>query len=367
MDDLLDTAPCGFLSFADDGIVLRANATLRGLLGIDPLQGQHVDALLAPGARIFYQTHVFPLLKLEAKVDEIYLSLRTHAGADLPVLLNAVRRERDGRPVNDAIVVPMRRRNQFESELLQAKHAAEEASRARARFLSILSHDLRAPLSAITLAADLLASGAAGPVTDGQRHDLERIQETSTYVLRLVSDLLNFSRVQTNRMDVRVRPVALAEVLDRATGTVEHLAADAELSLVHEAHDPDALLLADPERLQQILLNLLTNAIKFTEPGGTITLATTGGTRSVRLHVRDTGRGIPPDRLESIFDPFVQLTGPSGGPSEGVGLGLAISRELARAMRGELTVESAVGRGSTFTVVLPKANVQRPADEGAAG
>ena len=121
MDDLLESAPCGFLRLADDGTILLTNATLRTLCGYDPegLEQQHIDVLLTPGARIFYQTHVFPLLRMHGHVDEVYLSLRTARGEDLPVLLNAVRREREAEMgVSDWIVVVIRRRNQFEEELL---------------------------------------------------------------------------------------------------------------------------------------------------------------------------------------------------------------------------------------------------------
>jgi PAS domain S-box-containing protein len=133
MDDLLNTAPCGFLSFDDDGRILLSNSTLREMLGYtsDTLRGRQVDAVLSVAGRIFYQTHFFPLLKLHDKVEEIYLSLQSSSGEEIPVLVNGVRREREGRPVNDCIFVLMRRRNQYEDELLRAKKAAEQASRAR--------------------------------------------------------------------------------------------------------------------------------------------------------------------------------------------------------------------------------------------
>ncbi|MDX1419215.1 MAG: HAMP domain-containing sensor histidine kinase [Rubricoccaceae bacterium] len=361
MDPLLDTAPCGFFSVNDDGTVVRANATLRNYLGAETLVGHHVDALLSRGAKIFYQTHVFPLLRVEGEVNEVYLSLRTAGGDDLPVLLNATRHTGNDGAVNDAVVVPMRRRNQFESELLQAKHAAEEASRARARFLSVLSHDLRAPLSAINLAAHMLAEEALGPVTDAQRRDLDRIRESSAYVLRLVTDLLNFSRVDAGRVTVRVRATALSDVLDRATDIVEPLAAEAGVAFIRTPQAATGAVLADPERLQQVLLNLLTNAVKFTDPGGHIRVETEETDDLVRLHVRDTGRGIAPEEIERVFEPFVQLAQPDDAPRDGAGLGLAISRELVRAMGGDLTVESVLGEGSSFTIALPAAPAGEPA------
>jgi signal transduction histidine kinase len=202
-----------------------------------------------------------------------------------------------------------------------------------------------------------LASGAVGPVTEAQRHDLTRIHDASTYVLQLVTDLLTFSRVEADRMDVRVQPLRLADVVARAESVMEHLAAAADVTVEREAFDADCGVTADPARLQQVLLNLLTNAVKFTAPGGRITLCTERADGLVRLHVRDTGRGIPAEAIEHIFDPFVQLEQPGeGAPRDGVGLGLAISRSLARTMGGDLTAASTVGEGSTFTVALPEAD-----------
>lgn len=357
MDTLLEMAPCGVLSVADDGTILTANATFRALVEADALVGQPVNTVLGPGARIFYQTHVFPLLRVEGKAEEIYLSLRTSSGEEVPVLLNAVRRERDVHPVSDIVVVPMRRRNQFESELLQAKRAAEEANRARSRFLSILSHDLRAPLSAINMAATILASGSGGPVTPAQRHDLERIGEASRYVLDLVTDLLTFSRIEAQRVSVRMQALSVASVLDRAENLVEHLVIEAGLSIIRDAAARIDPIMADPARLQQVLLNLITNAVKFTPAGGRVTLATEQDGGTIRLHVRDTGRGIDADALPHVFEPFVQLE--EADALGGVGLGLAISRELVRAMGGDLTVVSTLGVGTTFTVALPIATLNQ--------
>ncbi|HWE44311.1 MAG TPA: ATP-binding protein, partial [Gemmatimonadaceae bacterium] len=128
-----------------------------------------------------------------------------------------------------------------------------------------------------------------------------------------------------------------------------------QLALEYEPVDPSVKVHADAEKVQQILLNLLSNAIKFTAPGGRIALACSADTADVHIRVTDTGRGVPPDKLERIFEPFVQLDAGPTRAHEGTGLGLAISRDLARAMRGELTVESRVGEGSTFTLRLARA------------
>ena len=352
--DRLDTAPCGLLRLSDDGTIRYTNAPLRDLLGLEaaPLSDQHINVLLTPGARIFYQTHVFPLLRAQGRVDEVYLSMRSADGAEVPVLINAVRHE--AKALNDWVVVAIRRRSRFEDELLQARKAAQEANRAKDRFLSMLSHDVRTPLSGIRMAASLLGSGAAGAVTDRQREELHRIEEASGYVLRLVKDLLTYARLDAKRAEAPLEPVIAGEVTGRAALLTTHLAEGAGLTLTVEEADADAVVWAAPDRLLQILLNLLANAVKFSDRGGRVTLAHQRDGDHVLLLVRDTGGGIAADRLDSIFEPFVQLHG-SGGEDGSVGLGLAISRELARLMGGDLTVVSQVGEGSTFLVRLAAA------------
>jgi PAS domain S-box-containing protein len=141
MDELLNNAPCGFVAFSDDGTILAANRTLAVWLGRaqDDLAGRHLESLLPPGGRIFYQTHLFPLLKLHGRAEEIYLSLRAAEGPEVPVLANASRRERGGSPVNDCALVPMRRRRRFEDEILAARREAEEANRAKDALIEELS------------------------------------------------------------------------------------------------------------------------------------------------------------------------------------------------------------------------------------
>lgn len=357
-DSLLNDAPCGFVSLADDGTMLAANETLAAMLGFAraELTGAHVQTILPPGARLFYNTHVFPLLKMHGRVEEIYLALRDTNGRDVPVLLNAVRREREGRGVSDCVFVRMSQRHAYEDQLLQARRLAEEASEAKARFLSMMSHDVRTPLTAIQGYADLLASGFYGPLSEQQQEPARTIKDAAREVGRLLDDILAFAKLESGKVEVHLQTVPLADAVARAETLIRPRVEQANLSFEAALCGDDLAASADPDRLQQVLLNLLTNAIKFTPPGGKVSVSCDRADDRVLIRVRDTGVGIARDQLEHIFDPFVQLsTQPEDPTQRGVGLGLAISRDLARAMGGELTADSTPGQGSVFTIDLPAA------------
>lgn len=353
MDPLLDSAPCGFASFVDDGTLRDVNSTLAALLGYSrlELEGWHLQKILPPGARVFYHTHVFPLLKMRGSVDEIYLALRTKEGEDLPVLMNAVRRERDGEFVSDCIFVRMLQRNRYEDELLQQRRVAEEVGKAKAQFLSMMSHDLRTPLTSVLGHARLMTAGVYGPVAEEQHAALAHINDAGNELLRMLNDILAFSQIDSGRLEVRLQPVAVGEAVRRAEALVRLRIEEGELAFSADCADGVSVL-SDPDRLQQILLNLLTNAVKFTARGGSISIGCERSGERVRLHVRDTGIGIPPEQIERVFEPFVQVT-PRAAEQHGVGLGLAISRNLAQAMNGSLTVRSEPAEGSVFTLELP--------------
>ena len=240
------------------------------------------------------------------------------------------------------------------AELERRRSEAEVANRAKSDFLAAMSHELRTPLNAIGGYASLLEMGIRGPINEAQREDLDRISRSQAHLLSVINDILNFSRIEAGRVQYDCRPVTLREVLDTVEPMITVSAAARGLSLEIVA-PPDVSIYADPGKVEQILLNLLANAVKFTDPGGRVTLrAEIAGDRA-HLIVQDTGMGIPADHLKAIFEPFVQVGRGLSTPSEGTGLGLAISRDLARAMGGDLWVESEEGVGSTFTVSQPLA------------
>ncbi len=429
LDELLDQAPCGYASFADDGTITAANATLAAMLGYGrgELQGRRIESLMGVGTRIFYQTHFFPLVRLHGHAEEIFLLLRARDGQDVGVLANAARRERGGAWANDCVFMQVNERRKFEDELLRARReaeqaravaeahatqlaeandmleqqgmelelqhtqlqeqateleaqaeemaainnelidrseelerqraAAEEANRAKSSFLAVMSHELRTPLNAIAGYVQLLEMGIHGPVTEAQLGALDRIARGQQHLLRLINDVLNLARIESGRVEYMVEDVDVPELMAAVTPMVEPQMAAKELAFDVDVHAPPVR--ADREKVQQVVINLLSNALKFTPPGGRITVeagVVPGEPSVVFLSVSDTGIGIPPEKQASVFEPFVQVDMSRTRRSEGTGLGLAISRDLARGMGGDLGVRSRDGGGSVFTLTLPAAS-----------
>jgi signal transduction histidine kinase len=239
-------------------------------------------------------------------------------------------------------------------EAEEARMRADEANRAKTEFLAVMSHELRTPLNAIAGYAELLEIGIHGPLNESQLDAIARIQRSERHLLGLINDVLNFARIDAGHIDLEIGLVSVHELLGALEALVAPQLRARQLTYAYTPCAADVEVTADPEKVRQILLNLLSNAIKFTEPRGRIVVSCAIQQDVVRLHVADTGIGIPADKLDRIFEAFVQLHPGRTRTREGTGLGLAISRDLARAMHGEISIESAVGVGSTFTLTLPR-------------
>ena len=239
------------------------------------------------------------------------------------------------------------------SEAEDSRRRADEANRAKSQFLASMSHELRTPLNAIGGYTDLLSMELSGPLTSLQMEQLRRIKRSQEHLLGIINDILNFSRIEAGQLTYELGPVAIHQVMDNVASMIAPQARAKGIAL-RSGCDDKLVAWADRSKVEQILLNLVSNAVKFTESGGKIAMTCTAGEQgSVRIKVDDTGSGIPADQLDAIFEPFVQVGRSLTTHREGAGLGLAISRDLARAMGGDLTVTSTVGVGSEFTLSLP--------------
>ena len=353
MDESIRTAPCGYVEFADDGTILNVNSRLLELVGYEPgeLEGRRLESILTVPARIFYQTHIFPLLKLHSRAYEVYIALRSRSGADVPMLINAVRRERNGAWVNICVMINIQQRSEYEDAILQAKKIAEDATRAKDEFLAHVSHDLRSPLNGIMGWTQLLRSGKLDDAT--KERALEIIERSANAQSQLIEDILDSSRIISGKLRLNVTRVDLIDVINGALDVVRP-AAEAKQIRLRSILDPAAgPVSGDPDRLQQIMWNLLTNAIKFTPKNGSVQLRLQRINSHIEISVTDTGRGISKDFLPFVFDRFRQET-ESRIRQGGHELGMSITRQLVELHGGTIRVESAgEDKGSMFTVELP--------------
>jgi signal transduction histidine kinase len=246
-------------------------------------------------------------------------------------------------------------RERSREQLREAHRIATAANRAKAEFLAVMSHELRTPLNAIAGYAELLALGVPGPLTPKQTDAVGRIQSNQEHLLALIDDVLSFARIEAGTSPIAIGPVGVGKAIDSLEASVRPDLERQELSYIWNGCDSALVVRADRVKLRQILLNVLGNAIKFTPPQGRIELSVARSADRVSIRISDTGVGIPPEMTEHVFEPFFQVQTGTTREYPGVGLGLAISRDFARAMGGDITVESVLGKGTVLTVELPAA------------
>lgn len=247
-------------------------------------------------------------------------------------------------------------RFQSEEHRLQVERQIEEKAMAtRAAALTSTSHEVRQPLSAILSIAEMLLDESTGPMSEVQREFVGDIDECAKHLMSLVNDILDYAKAEAGMIKLTHETVALPELVHQCITMVEPKAAEAEVRVTAQL-DPDVVeIVADPLRLKQILLNLLSNAVKFNEQGGMVKMQLRVDHGDVLISVRDTGRGIAPEKMERLFDPYYQAA--HGDQGMGTGLGLSIIKHLVELHKGSISVESAPGSGSIFTVRLPKDGV----------
>jgi PAS domain S-box-containing protein len=326
----------------------------------DEIIGQHFSAFYPPKDIASRKpARELKIAVREGKFEEEGIRVRKNGTTFWAnVVITAVRDE-DGTLVGFAKVTRdlTERRAAQEKAVAAARRIAraEAANTTKSEFLAAMSHELRTPLNAIGGYVELLNLGIGGSTTAEQKEYLGRIRKSQQHLLGIITDLLNFSRIEAGHLSYEVTPVSLATVIESVTPMVEPAAATKHIALKHDSLPRECVAVGDRARIDQVVLNLLSNAIKYTAAGGAVTIKCAASAKTASISVMDTGRGIPKDKLESIFEPFVQLGRSLSSSHEGMGLGLSIARDLARGMGGDLTVSSKVGAGSTFTLSLPRA------------
>jgi len=387
--ELFDFAPDAYITTDLYGTIREANVAAGRLLGVDPkfLVGKLLPSFFEESARKQYPEQVDQLCDRDL-LDDWEMWLHPRRGAMARVSASVARSSRNylaaeyrwiirdvtaRRQAEEAIreekrelelrvksgTVQLAAAQRIKDDLLmserKAREEAEAANRAKSDFLALLSHEFRTPLQAIFGYTELLEREIHGPLTHAQRRDLQRIQQSQQLLLGLITAILDFARIESGQaIETHLAPTALNEILGNMEGLIGSQLETKDLKYQYRCDDVSTAARADAAKVQQILLNLLANAIKFTPFGGRILLECESEPDAVAIHVIDSGIGIPGDKLEAVFQPFVQIRA-RNALSNGTGLGLAISRRLANAMGGSLTAVSDLGKGSNFTLRLQKA------------
>jgi signal transduction histidine kinase len=316
----------------------------------------HRDVTSAPlilGAEIALGLASLPI-GLEGELGRVAVgSSRPHFPTTLELLLLQVAANQIALALQHTELLA--RHEKTEHALEAARAEAEKSSQLKSEFLGMMSHELRTPLNAIGGYVQLIEDGIRGPTTPEQRKDLGRIRRSQKHLLSVIDNVLGYLKLGAGRVSYTIRNVPLEEIVTNVEDITRPLIESKDLTYERRAPTEHLLARADQEKVQQIVLNLLSNAIKFTDGGGRVTLEWMALDSTVLTRVQDSGCGIAPDRLANVFEPFVQVDSSRTRPQGGTGLGLSISRDFALGMGGQLLVESKLGQGSTFTLVLPQA------------
>jgi signal transduction histidine kinase len=344
------------------GAALTALAVLVGWVSSGRLTGPLQNVVTAADAMAAgnYATRVTPVSDDEVgRLSRAFNAMAERVGSADEALRNKLEEVQ-------ALAARLKLANE---EAERARAEAQEASRVKSEFLAVMSHEIRTPINVVVSYVELLKAGVPDEPTEKQRHYLQRIDQSSQLLIWLLNDLLDFSRIESGQMQVEMSVGSARNAVEIAKSALEAFAQGKGISLTSEC-DADPQFHADEQRVQQIVLNLLSNAIKFTPRGGSVSLScyetassppgTHSGGAWVRIDVTDTGLGIPEDQIAQMFEPFVRGDSEQTGGASGAGLGLSISRRLAEMMSGTITVESAPGRGTMFTLWLRSGSPSTP-------
>ncbi len=378
---LFDFAPDPYLVTDEEGTIEEVNAAAIELFGAPGalLVGKSFANFVEPHTRPVFRAHLLGLRNAD-RLDKWMIETRVRDGRPVTVeaTVSTLENRPDGRKSLCWLLHDMsaRRANEESMQALNralnarvaqrtrelelalageqlARKEAEAANRIKSELFARLSHEFRTPLHAVSGYLEILQQNIHGGLNDEQRKDVERIHQAQEHLLALVNMILDFAKLEGGPIELSMAEIPIEETLCVAESLVAPQFAKKGVSYSQRPGDQSLSVFADREKVQQIIVNLLANAVKFTPAGGSVELEWRVEDEILLVRVRDTGAGIPDDKVEQIFEPFVQLRAPGSLPAGGTGLGLPISRDLARAMGGDVTATSALGVGSVFTLTLP--------------
>jgi PAS domain S-box-containing protein len=355
VQDLYKHAPCGYHSLDSNGLFVRVNDTLLQWLGYTAEEVLHKmrfsDLITKESQETFRQN--FPKLKETGSVQGLEFELIRKDGSLLPVLLNATALyDENGAFVSTrSSTVDISKRMEIEALTEQARNNADQASLAKSEFLSRMSHELRTPLNSVLGFAQLLDMRSRD---DRDRECVQQILKGGAHLLRLINEVLDISRIESGNLSISLEPVDAKSAVKQAFDLLKPLAEEQSITLNLHGDDEPCYVRADRQRLVQVLLNLLSNALKYNRNGGSVTVSISAGEEDVRIDVADTGVGIPREGVSKLFTPFERI-GAETTAIQGTGLGLALSQKLTVAMGGSLHLKKTSDQGSVFCLRLDQA------------
>jgi protein-histidine pros-kinase len=351
---LLEAAPDALVIVGHDGRIQLVNSQAERLFGYrrDELLGQPVEILVPPRFHALHPRHREGYFATNPRTRPMGAGLDLHAvrkdGSEFPAEISLSPMTTD-----DGVLVTAAIRDVSDRKRLELR--MQEASRLKSEFLANMSHELRTPLNAIIGFAQLMYNGRVGPVSPQHQEYLGDILTSSRHLLQLINDVLDLAKVESGKMELRPESVDLQQLVGEVRDIVRGLAAAKHLSIDIQVDGEVAVVFLDPARLKQILYNYLSNAIKFTPDGGSITISIVpAGPDALRLDVTDSGIGIAEENFGKLFVEFQQVDASAAKKYQGTGLGLALTRRIAEALGGRVDVRSALGKGSTFSAILPR-------------
>ena len=351
VDALIATDPSGIISDVNKQMEALTGCTRDELIGA-PFKNYFTDAERA-------EAGIKRVLK-ETKLTNYELTARARDGKETVVSYNATTFYDRDRTLQGVFAAArdITERKILDRALQGAKLAAEKANLAKSDFLSNMSHELRSPLNAILGFAQLMESGTPPP-TPAQGQSIDQILQAGWYLLELINEILDLALIESGKLSLSPEPISLAEVLSDCRGMIEPLALKSGIGLTFPRFEDTPFIKADRTRVKQVLINLLSNAIKYNRAGGTVeVICAMNATERTRISVRDTGNGLPPEKLAQLFQPFNRL-GQESGSEEGTGIGLVVSKRLVELMGGDIGAESTVGVGSVFWIELHSTRAPR--------